>query len=200
MLSMAVRTDRSVRFATLHQLPGDTFEEITFDSFVAFAAGAGDIEMIYRRFAIAGRIYPVGASSCRVAVVAGRRNINATLRCLPVNAVFVDLDRMVDQDIVLARDIEIFMASSTRLGEVHRVGSSDLHAGRQNIVISVAVCTMGHIFTVPDCSSSVCLIFLRCLGMARTTPLTSDLEIRILAVRHRVFIDVASQAVEALVR
>ena len=58
-----------------------------------------------------------------MAVVAGRSNVDTTLGRFTMHRSLVDLDRMVDQDVVLARNVEIFVAPTAGRWKIRRMST-----------------------------------------------------------------------------
>jgi hypothetical protein len=114
MFTMAVRADRSVCFSACDQFAVDSFPEIIFNPFVALPAGLWNIEMIDCRVLEAGGQNPVGTSSGGMAVITRGGYVDATLSRLSMNTVFIDRDRMIDQDFVFAGNVQVLMAFAAR--------------------------------------------------------------------------------------
>jgi hypothetical protein len=133
-----------------------------------------------------------------VAVVAGGGHIDPPLGGLAVDAGLIDLDRVVDQDLVLGGDVQVFMAPAAGLRQVDRVGHGVLDARGQNIVIPMAVGAGGHIFAISNALPPVGLVLFTLLFMTRPATLASHHKSLLSLVRIRGPILMAVQAVEAV--
>lgn len=80
-----------------------------------------------------------------VAVVTARRDVDTASGGLTVHRGLVDLDGMVDQDLVFGRQIEVFMTGAACLGQVDGMSLRAFDAGRQDVMVSMAVVTVGRV-------------------------------------------------------
>ena len=122
MLTMAIGTHRGVGLAPGHQPPVDPFPVVILDPRVALAAGERNVEVIDARVGEPRGEDAVRRSIRGVAVVAARSDIDATPCGLTVHRCLVDLDRMIDQNLVLRGEVEVLVTGSAGLGQVDRVG------------------------------------------------------------------------------
>ena len=101
MLPMTIGTNRSVGFTSFDIFAMNTLPIIPLYVAVTLAAGLGNIEMIYRRFGLAGTEYPMRRSPGRMAVITGRCNIYTAESRLAVNAALINLDRFPIENFML---------------------------------------------------------------------------------------------------
>ena len=99
-----------------------------------------------------------------VTVIAGRGHVDTAPGSLAVDRPRVDLDRMVDQDVVLGGDVEVLVASAAGRGKVGRVDGGACGRRWQDVVLAVAVRALRHVFAGAEPRSAVRLIFL--IGLA----------------------------------
>ncbi len=59
----------------------------------------------------------------------------------------VDLDRMIDEEVVLSRNVEVLVAYTAGIGKVGGVGVGSLDTRGQDIVIAMAVAAVRQILT-----------------------------------------------------
>jgi len=136
-----------------------------------------------------------------VAVVAARGHIDAAAGRLAVDRPGVDLDRVVDENVVLRRDVEILVTLAAGLGEVGRVDRRALGGRRQDVVVAVAVGAVGHVLARAEPRPAVGLVILRGLIVADAARLAADEERLLeLPVRHRAQIQVAIETLETIMR
>ena len=88
-----------------------------------------------------------GASG-RMAIDAVGGRINPTPGRLAVHTGLVDVDRMIDQDLVLGGYVQVFMALSAGAVEIGDMGFGMLHRGRQNVMVSMTILALRHILAL----------------------------------------------------
>ncbi len=199
VLPVAVRADRRVRLAAGDELPVDPLPEVVLDPAVALAAGLGDVEVVDRGLAEAGGQDLVRGPLGGVAVVAGRRDVHAALGRLAVHAALVDLDRVVDQDVVLPRDVQVLVALAAGLRELRGVRGRLPRARGQDAVRAVAVRALGQIAVQLALAAAVGDVLGCRIIMALRAGIAPDGEPVLLHVRDRAAIGVAVHALEPLV-
>jgi hypothetical protein len=121
VLTVTVGAYGGIRFTPTYQLAVDPLPEIMLDPLMAFTAGKGNIEMVDARLRAAGRQYLVSRAAGRVAVIAGGGHVDTTPCGLAMHGCFIDLYRVVDQDVILTGNIQVLMALSTSMGEIYRM-------------------------------------------------------------------------------
>jgi len=132
-------------------------------------------------------------------VVARRGHVQAALGRFSVNAALVDRDRPLDEDAVLLREIQILMTPSASSGQVERMCLRELHAGGQDVVISMAAAASRHIGACSDVHPSMNLVILVGLLVACAAAFVTRMELRIAPVRNGILVYVAIQAEEIFV-
>jgi hypothetical protein len=105
---------------------------------------------------------------------------------------------VIDQNFVFTRDIQVFVALSTRIRQIDRMSPGNLHTRRQDIVVPVTVFALRHVLTVPDNRPPMGLVLFGRLGMACATAFTSHSKICVFAVRNSFLVDMAKQTVKSL--
>ena len=135
-----------------------------------------------------------------VAVVAARRHVDTAPGGLSVDRPRVDLDRVVNEDVVLRRDVEVFVAFAAGLGEVGRVDRRAFDRRRQNVVVTVAVRAMGHVLAGTEPRATVRLVIVGGLVVTDTAGLTADKErLFHFSVWHCAAFDMAVETLESVV-
>ena len=141
----------------------------------------------------------MGRASRGVAVVAASRHIDASSGCLSVDRSRVDLNRVVDENVVLRRDIEVFVTRAACLREVGGVDRRTLCRRREDVVVTVAVRALRHILARTESRAAVRLVCLRRVLVTRAASLAAGIERLLeLAMGHGVAIDMTVEAVEAI--
>ena len=121
MFTVTIGTYGRIGFAPHGQFAVDPFPVIAFDSAVAFAAGVWNIEMIDGRIRIPGREYPMRGSSRRMAIITCCRYIYSPKRCLAVNAILISFNWLLEINVVLLDQIQVFVASAASLRKIGRM-------------------------------------------------------------------------------
>ena len=135
-----------------------------------------------------------------MAVVTGGRNVDSTHGCLAVDTVLIDFDGVIDQNFIFGSDIEVFMTLATCGRQVDRMGSCQLHARGQNVVVSVAVVALRHVCTIVDTRATVGLIFFGSVNVAAATPFTAREELTVFGVGNQISIGVTVETLQIGVR
>jgi hypothetical protein len=108
---------------------------------------------------------------------------------------------MVDEDVVLGRDVEVLVAFSTGLREVDRVDRGSLGGWWKDVVVTVAAGAVGHVLTGTESRAAMRLVLLRGIFVTASARLATNEEwIVEVSVRHRGAVPVAVEALESVVR
>jgi hypothetical protein len=116
-----------------------------------------------------------------------------------MDATSVDLDRVVDQDLVLRGDVEVLVALTARVGQIQRVRPRQLHARRQDVVITVTILALRHVLAPADRRAPVRLILVRRYVVAGAAALAAHDEFAVRFMRCRAPVLVAGEAIQIAV-
>jgi len=147
----------------------------------------------------AGGQNPVGTSSGGMAVITRGGYVDTTLGRLSMDTVFIDRDRMIDQDFVFAGNVQVLMAFAACRGQIHRMRLCPLHAGRQDIMVAMAIRALRHVLAIANFRPAVTLVLFRGLYVAGPASLASRSKCGILHMRHLILVRVTVKTLHSLV-
>ena len=134
-----------------------------------------------------------------MAVVAARRHVNPAPGRLAMDRSRIDLNRVVDENVVLRRDIEVLVTRAACLREVGGVDRRTLCRRREDVVVTVAVRALRYILARTESRAAVRLVCLRRVHVTRAASLAAGIERLLeLTMRHGVAIDMTVEAVETI--
>src|ERR1035437_257480 len=138
--AMAIGADRSTLVALGQELAMDALEVGLFDADVAFAAGAGDIGVVDRRFAVHGPFDVVDTMT----VIAGGSDDEAHLeQGAPVDAVHILRRRLRILHLVFLRQPGVAVALGASPGQVQFEDRRRGVFGREHVVRAMAIPATG---------------------------------------------------------